>query len=130
MSDFYRIHATICKTIAHAKRLQILDILRSGERTVNEIAESMGARPANVSQQLAILRGAGVLKTRRDGNRIFYAVSNPKILQACDLMTQVMLEEAAATRAELRRPPVAAAARTNRERPARRISNRAVRRRA
>jgi ArsR family transcriptional regulator len=102
--DYYRAHSEICKTIAHAKRLEILDTLRRGEMSVNQIAEAMDAPPANVSQQLAILRSAGVLDTRHKGTSVFYRIANPKILQAYDLMTEVM-KEVATTRARLARPP-------------------------
>lgn len=95
MKDFYRAHESICKTIAHAKRLEILDTLRDGEMSVNELAERMELPPANVSQQLAVLRNAGVLQTRQEGASVFYRIANPKILQAYDLMTQVMKEVAA-----------------------------------
>ena len=108
MNDFYQVHATVCRTIAHAKRLQILDLLRSGERSVNDLAEAMGASAANVSQQLAVLRGAGVVRTRREGTTVYYSVANPKILQAYDLMTQVMRDQIASLGAQASRPPVAA----------------------
>lgn len=95
MKDFYLAHETICKTIAHAKRLEILDTLRDGEMSVNELAETMGVASANVSQQLAILRNAGVLATRPSGTSVYYRIANPKILRAYDLMTEVMKEVAA-----------------------------------
>lgn len=94
MKDFYLAHEMICKTIAHAKRLEILDTLRDGEMSVNELAQTMGVAPANVSQQLAILRNAGVLATRPSGTSVFYRVANPKILKACDLITEVTKEVA------------------------------------
>ena len=104
MREYYRIHADICKTIAHSKRLEILDNLRRGETSVGEIASRMGVAPANVSQQLAILRSAGVVETRREGTVVYYRIANPKILQAYDLMTEVM-KEVATTRARMARPP-------------------------
>ena len=67
MKDRYRIHAEICKAIAHAKRLEILDTLRDREMNVNDLALKMGVQAANVSQQLALLRSAGVVETRRAG---------------------------------------------------------------
>ncbi len=90
MKDFYRMHAEICKTIANPKRLEILNLLRRGERHVGELAEQMSVSAANVSQQLAVLHGAGVVSRRRDGTTVFYRISNPKILKAYDLMTEVM----------------------------------------
>lgn len=102
--DFYRSHSEICKTIAHAKRLEILDTLRRGEMSVNQIAEAMAVAPGNVSQQLAVLRGAGVLETRHEGTSVFYRIANPKILQAYDLMAEVM-KEVATARARMARLP-------------------------
>jgi len=102
--DFYRAHSEICKTIAHAKRLEILDTLRTGEMSVNDIAEAMDTPAANVSQQLAVLRSAGVLATRQKGTSVFYRIANPKILKAYDLMTEVM-KEVAAARARMARAP-------------------------
>lgn len=100
--ECYRIHSEICKTIAHAKRLEILDTLRKGELSVNELAHRMGVQAANVSQQLALLRSAGVVETRRTGTTVHYRIANPKILKAYDLMTEVM-EEAMTARSRLAR---------------------------
>ena len=96
MKDCYRAHAEICKTIAQAKRLEILDTLRGGELSVNDLAERLAVAAANVSQQLAVLRNAGVVLTRQQGTSVFYRVANPKILRAYDLMTEVMEETLAA----------------------------------
>jgi ArsR family transcriptional regulator len=95
MKDFYRLHADICKTIANPKRLEILNLLRGVERHVGDLAEQMGVSAANVSQQLAVLHGAGVVSRRRDGTTVFYRIANPKIMKAYDLMTEVMKDTAA-----------------------------------
>jgi ArsR family transcriptional regulator, virulence genes transcriptional regulator len=96
MKPLYQYHADFCKTIAQAKRLEILDNLRNRERSVTDLAELIGAQAANVSQQLAILRTAGAVATRREGTTIYYRIAHPKILQAYDLMTEVMEEMTAA----------------------------------
>jgi ArsR family transcriptional regulator len=103
MTEAYRLHAAICKTIAHPKRLQILDLLRRGEMTVNDIAQAVEAKAANVSQQLAVLRSAGVVRTRREGTSIHYRIANPKIMHAYDLMAEVLEEEMASIRSQLAR---------------------------
>ncbi len=61
--------------------------------TVSELAKDLGLRQANVSQHLAVLRQRRVVTTRKEGTRIFYKVSNPKIIQACELMRQVLIEQ-------------------------------------
>ena len=91
-SNFYNLHADICKTIANPNRQAILDMMRSGEITVTELVNKTGISQANLSQHLAILRSKGVVNTRRDGNNIYYSISNMKIIQAYDLISEVLQE--------------------------------------
>ncbi len=64
------------KAIAHPARLKILCYLQSKEATVNEIVTMTAMSQSAVSQHLAKMKAFGVLKDRRDGNRIFYRVTN------------------------------------------------------
>ena len=89
-SEFFCLHSDLCKTLANAKRQMILNALRDGESTVTEIRERTSIPQATLSQHLAILRSSGVVRTRRDGNHIYYTITNPKIIQAFDLITEVM----------------------------------------
>ena len=91
----FDLHARICRTFSHPKRLEILNLLRDGELPVSQLAEQMGVSLANVSQHLAVLRDKGVVVTRREGVSVYYRVSNPKIIQACDLMREVLFEQLA-----------------------------------
>ena len=88
--NFYNIHSDVCKTLANPKRQEILDNLREKEMTVNEIVKLTGISQANLSQHLAILRTKGIVTTRRDGIHVFYSISNAKIIQAFDLISQVL----------------------------------------
>lgn len=90
--EFYCLHSELCKTLANEKRQMILGTLRDGELTVSEIQDVTGIPQATLSQHLALLRSRGVVRTRREGNRVFYSIVNPKIIQAFDLITEVMLE--------------------------------------
>ncbi len=87
------LHAEICRTLGSANRIEILNALRDSEKTVNELAESLGLRQANVSQHLAVLRQRRVVTTRKEGTNSYYRVANAKIIQACELMKQVLLEQ-------------------------------------
>lgn len=87
------LHAEICRTLGSAARIEILNALRNREKTVTEITEALKLRQANVSQHLAVLRQRRVVATRKDGTNIYYRISNPKIIQACELMRQVLLEQ-------------------------------------
>ena len=69
------------KLLADRTRLHIVWALLHGEHAVNDLAEHVGVAPAAVSQHLAKLRLAHLVRTRRDGNRIFYAAENDHILR-------------------------------------------------
>jgi ArsR family transcriptional regulator len=89
----FEMHAEICKIFTNPKRLEIISLLRDGEKTVNELAELAAVPQANISQHLTVLRQNNVVITRREGANIYYKIANPKILQACDLMREVLLEK-------------------------------------
>jgi ArsR family transcriptional regulator len=94
MSDrnLYKLHASICHTLANPKRLEIIDQLRAGELSVTKLAAGLEISQSNLSQHLSVMRQRGIVTTRREGLNVFYRLSNAKITQACDLMRQVLLE--------------------------------------
>jgi len=89
----FELQSDVCKTLASPKRIEILDALKSGEKTVSELVEILGVPKANVSQHLAVMRYKGILKSRREGINIYYSVSNPKVIEACILMKEVLMEQ-------------------------------------
>ncbi len=103
------LHARVCKTMAHPLRLALLNALREGERSVGDLAEEIGATQPLVSQHLALLRNQGLLRNRRSGNEVYYSIAYPKMVQACDLLREVLFEhlraqEELTRRAEQRTP--------------------------
>ena len=88
----YRLHAQILKTLAHPKRLMILDCLHGTERSVGEIEVMLGLPQANVSQHLAALRSEGLVSTRREGNTVCYSLASEKVVEACDLFHEFLAE--------------------------------------
>lgn len=86
----YYTHAEFCKSFVHPIRLAILDSLREGERTVSQIVEKLAIRQSTISQQLFFLRRLGVVKTRREGQRIFYELADRRVLKAYDLVEEVI----------------------------------------
>lgn len=95
MKEIFELQANICQTMANAKRLEIINILGSKELTVGDIAVKMGLRMANLSQHLTIMKTKGILESRRDGVHIYYRLANPKVLKACSLMKEVLMEQIA-----------------------------------
>jgi ArsR family transcriptional regulator len=89
----FELHAEVCKTLSNPVRLKVINELQEGEMTVGALAKKLGIRQAHVSQHLALLRQRGVVKTRRDGPNIYYGISNPKIVKACGLIREVLLEQ-------------------------------------
>jgi len=67
------------KLLADPTRLRIVWSLLHGEHSVNELADHVGAQPSAVSQHLAKLRLARLVRTRRDGNRVYYLVKNDHV---------------------------------------------------
>ena len=90
--EIYEVHASICQCLANPKRLEIIHILDTREMPVTEMADKMGITKANLSQHLAIMRDKGILKSRREGTNIYYSLANPKVIQACDIMREVLFE--------------------------------------
>ena len=78
--------ASILKALGQPTRLQILDLLKEGERCVCEIFPAINQEQANVSKHLSILRQAGILESRKEGLRILYLIKTPEIM---DLLTGV-----------------------------------------
>lgn len=89
----YELHASVCQTLANPTRLKILNALRDQEIPVAELARRTGTSMPNLSQHLAILRQRRVVLTRREGVTIYYRIANPKILQAFDIMRDVLFEQ-------------------------------------
>ncbi len=88
----YSMCAEIFKTLANPIRLMILDLLKSGEKTVNELAELTGRSQANISQHLAVLRQRGIITARREGVNTYYRIACEKVVNLCELIRGVLYE--------------------------------------
>ncbi len=74
----------IFQVLANEKRLEILQLLRTGERNVSEMLTMLGLRQANLSQHLALLKRTGLVTTTKRGREIYYKISNGQITDAMD----------------------------------------------
>lgn len=81
--------ARALKAMAHPLRLKILCVLGDREVSVQEIVERVGTSQSNISQHLAILREKGVLRTRKDANRVYYRVGDERTLTLIGMMREV-----------------------------------------
>lgn len=96
--ELYRRKAELCKTFSDPKRLMIISELREGEKSVNELVATLQVPQAVVSRHLAILRNRGVVVTRREGVNIYYRLTDTKIIEACDIVHEILLDQVARTR--------------------------------
>ena len=80
---------SIFKSLAHPARLAILDALQGGEQCVCHLESALGMRQAYLSQQLAVLKEAGLVRDRRDGWNIYYFVSRPEIWAAVETVRSI-----------------------------------------
>lgn len=90
--EVFELQASICQTMANAKRLEIISILGERELAVSDLADKMEVKISNLSQHLSIMKNKGILTSRRDGVHIYYRIANPKVIKACCLMKEVMTE--------------------------------------
>jgi DNA-binding transcriptional ArsR family regulator len=82
-------YAAISRALADAKRLCVLEILSSGERSVSDLSREASCQVPNMSQHLAVLRSAGLVESRREGSTVYYRLTDPRILEAYRLIKSV-----------------------------------------
>src|SRR4051794_33413586 len=87
--------AEVAKALASGRRAEIVDVLAQGQRSVEEIAGEIGQSVANTSHHLRAMARAGLLTTRRDGTRIFYALANERVADLWAALRDVAAERIA-----------------------------------
>ncbi|MFT3892689.1 MAG: metalloregulator ArsR/SmtB family transcription factor [Anaerolineales bacterium] len=87
--DSYETQSDFLKALSHPTRLAILDILREGEQCVCHMEATLGLRQAYISQQLMILKNAGLVESRRDGLNLYYRVTKSEIFTILDTASTV-----------------------------------------
>ena len=95
MQEIDVLHANICDALADSKRIALLYALREGATTVSQLAETLDLPQATTSRHLKILRERGLVGARRDGMSVYYSLTNDKVLNALDLLREVLNENLA-----------------------------------
>ncbi len=93
MESLYEHHAEMCKVFSHPTRLKILNILRKRELAVATIAEVLGMALGTVSPHLLLMKRRRVLRSRKQGNQVYYRLANPRMLSALDLIREILCEQ-------------------------------------
>ncbi len=93
----YQMKAEFFKTLGHPVRIRVLELLGQREHAVSEMLPEVGVEAANLSQQLAVLRRAGLVTTRKEGSAVFYSLTSPRVAEllavARAILTEVLSEQ-------------------------------------
>ena len=89
MAALHEFKAELYKMLGHPTRLRILELLRTGEKTVSEIQQTLDIEASSASQQLAIMRSRQLVDTRKMGTKVFYTVRDPLIFELMDIARQI-----------------------------------------
>ena len=77
------------QAMAHPLRLKILCLVGQNELMVQEIIEAVGTSQSNISQHLAVMRERGLLASRKEANKVFYRIDDPRIIKMIAMMREV-----------------------------------------
>jgi DNA-binding transcriptional ArsR family regulator len=86
----YQLKAEFFKTLGHPARIRVLELLSERERCVAEMLPEVGIEPAHLSQQLAVLRRANLVVTRREGSTVYYALTSPHVAELLAVARQIL----------------------------------------
>lgn len=86
----FEMQCEICKAVAHAVRLEIIDLLSRKEMSAGSLLAALETSKANLSKHMTLLIHAGVVDQRRDGRKVYYRLSNSEIHEACCIMRSIL----------------------------------------
>lgn len=94
--------AEFFKAIGHPVRIRALELLSEDEQSVSDLLGAIDVGQAYLSQQLGVLRRAGLVNARREGSHVLYSLADPRMAELLAVSRQMLLDMATATRDELR----------------------------
>jgi len=80
-TPLYQLKAEFFKTLGHPARIRVLELLSEREHAVAEMLPEVGIEPAHLSQQLAVLRRANLVVTRKEGATVYYSLTSPQVAE-------------------------------------------------
>lgn len=92
------VKAELFKALAHPARIRVLEILAEGELSVGEIQPLVGIESSHLSQQLGVLRRAGLVTTRKEGSSVIYAIRDPQLVELLAVAKRVLISSLSQTR--------------------------------
>ena len=92
------VKAELFKALAHPARVRALEVLAAGERTVGELQPLVGIESSHLSQQLGVLRRAGLVATRKEGSSVVYALKDPLVSDLLEVAKKLLVASLVETR--------------------------------
>jgi ArsR family transcriptional regulator len=89
-APIYQVKAEFFRTLGHPARIRVLEILKAGERPVNELIPEVGIEASHLSQQLGLMRRAGIIQSRKVGANVYYSVGDPKLFELLDVAKRII----------------------------------------
>jgi DNA-binding transcriptional ArsR family regulator len=89
-TPLYKLKAEFFKTLGHPARIRILELLVEGERSVGELMPEVGLEASHLSQQLGVLRRAGVVNARKQGNAVIYSLASQDLADLMAIARKVL----------------------------------------
>jgi DNA-binding transcriptional ArsR family regulator len=91
-TEIFELHADFCKILSSSKRLMIIQLLAKGEMSVSEIAQALELQHSNVSQHLTVLRSRQVVESHKEGQAVFYRLTNSRLAKVCAEIRSILLD--------------------------------------
>ncbi len=91
-APIYEVKAQFFKTLGHPARIRVLEILREGETSVADLRPRVGIEASHLSQQLGVLRRAGVVRARREGSTVIYSVTDRRIFDLLQVAKEILTD--------------------------------------
>jgi len=93
--DIFDLQAQLCQALSNAVRLRIIHMLKEGPKSVNEISAEVGISQPTASRHLSLLRSTGLLTAHRRAQEVYYEITNPKVVEVCEMMRSILAEREA-----------------------------------
>ena len=97
-APIFQVKAELFRALGHPARIRALEVLADGERSVGELAGEVGLEASHLSQQLGVLRRAGLVVTRKEGSTVFYAIRDPQLVELLAVARQMLISSLTHTR--------------------------------
>lgn len=94
----FEIKAELFKALSHPARVRALEVLSEGERSVSDLQPDVGIEPAHLSQQLGVLRRAGLVTTRKEGTTVYYSIKHPLLIELLAVAKALLISSLTETR--------------------------------